>query len=555
MVLDLAKLSSSQKINIDTVFKENQIEFNSILENILTLNSEFIYKITNISSRNNFQSDLYLNCVKSIFIKEELNRNQKINKVIVYNLNLYKHLKKIYQNVGIYYFKNKADTQINFFFKPYFNLIKIIRNSFYLLLNSDSKRNKKIIKEKKIILIDTFLLKNSIERKQYIDRYYNNILKFVDKKNKNKLFFCPTIRAKYSTQDLENIQNNSSENLIFKNDFLKFSDYVRAFFIVLRQRIKIKKQFMGGIDITDLILYTHRLNKYNFITYDALLNYFFVNRLVKNSIFVKTFIDWNENQSIDKSFIKGFKDFSPKTKIKSYQGYMLSYSYNFHLCPTEFEIRSRLVADEILVIGKKLKKHIKKFSNNINVSSAPAFRFYNYYKTIKNNQSDLFLIVLPIEITHTKLIIEFLISIFDDIKIQKNKVHFKLHPTINKNDFIKKYPHFTDLNFIDKKFGEIILDYKVVLGNSSSTLMESLMHGVPVINLPSFSGFDSNPIPMEIDNNIFRLCNDKIDVIKAIKHFNKNSKTKSKLYAKIAEDIRLNYFDDINFNSVQKFID
>ena len=60
---------------------------------------------------------------------------------------------------------------------------------------------------------------------------------------------------------------------------------------------------------------------------------------------------------------------------------------------------------------------------------------------------------------------------------------------------------------------------------------------------------------MEIDNNIFRLCNDKIDVIKAIKHFNKNSKTKSKLYAKIAEDIRLNYFDDINFNSVQKFID
>ncbi len=554
MVLDLANLSTSQKIKIDRIFQENQVAYNKIIENILTLNSQFIYKITNISSRNNSQSDLYLNCVKSIFIKEELNKNPNIDKVIVYNLNLYKHLKKINQNVNIFYIKNRADAQLNFFLKPYFNIIKIIRNSFNLLLNSDSKRNKKIIKEKKIILIDTFLLKNSIERKKYIDRYYNNILKFVDKKNKNKLFFCPTIRAKYSNKDLKNIQNNSSENLIFKNDFLMFSDYLKAFIIILKQRIKIKKQILSGVDITDLILYTHKLNKYNFITFDALLNYFFVSRLVHNSIFVKTFIDWNENQSIDKAFIRGFKDFSPKTKIKSYQGYILSYAYNFHLCPTKFEIQNNLVADEILVTGNKLKKHIKKYSSNINVSSAPAFRFYNSFEKRKIKKSDLYLIVLPIDINHSKLIIDFLISIFDEIKIQNDNLHFKLHPTINKNDFIKKHPNFNNLNFTDKKLDEIILDYKVVLGNSSSTLMESLMYGIPVINLPSFSGFDSNPIPSEIDNNIFRLCKDRIEVIKAIKHFNKNSETKRKLYQKIGENIRINYFDNVDFNSVQKFI-
>ena len=554
MVLDLANLSTSQKIKIDRIFQENQVAYNKIIENILTLNSQFIYKITNISSRNNSQSDLYLNCVKSIFIKEELNKNQNIDKVIVYNLNLYKHLKKINRNVSIFYIKNRADAQLNFFLKPYFNIIKIIRNSFNLLLNSDSRRNKKIIKEKKIILIDTFLLKNSIERKKYIDRYYNNILNFVDKKNKNKLFFCPTIRAKYSNKDLKNIQNNSSENSIFKNDFFMFSDYLKAFIIILKQRIKIKKQILSGVDITDLILYTHKLNKYNFITFDALLNYFFVSRLVHNSIFVKTFIDWNENQSIDKAFIRGFKDFSPKTKIKSYQGYILSYAYNFHLCPTKFEIQNNLVADEILVTGNKLKKHIKKYSSNINVSSAPAFRFYNSFKKRKIKKSDLYLIVLPIDINHSKLIIDFLISIFDEIKIQKDNFHFKLHPTINKNDFIKKHPNFNNLNFTDKKLDEIILDYKVVLGNSSSTLMESLMYGIPVINLPSFSGFDSNPIPSEIDNNIFRLCKDRIEVIKAINHFNKNSETKRKLFQKIAENIRINYFDKVDFNSVQKFI-
>ena len=84
--------------------------------------------------------------------------------------------------------------------------------------------------------------------------------------------------------------------------------------------------------------------------------------------------------------------------------------------------------------------------------------------------------------------------------------------------------------------------------------MESLMYGIPVINLPSFSGFDSNPIPSEIDNNIFRLCKDRIEVIKAINHFNKNSETKRKLFQKIAENIRINYFDKVDFNSVQKFI-
>ena len=36
--------------------------------------------------------------------------------------------------------------------------------------------------------------------------------------------------------------------------------------------------------------------------------------------------------------------------------------------------------------------------------------------------------------------------------------------------------------------------------------------------------------------------------------FNKNSETKRKLYQKIGENIRINYFDNVDFNSVQKFI-
>ena len=65
----------------------------------------------------------------------------------------------------------------------------------------------------------------------------------------------------------------------------------------------------------------------------------------------------------------------PNTKIKSYQGMILSYDYNFHLCPTTFEVESGLIADEIMVIGKKLTNYIYKFTDKIKVNHSPAFRF------------------------------------------------------------------------------------------------------------------------------------------------------------------------------------
>ena len=555
MILDLNNLSINQLNKFKKLSIDIQLDFNNLINQIQENNKGLVYMLTNVCSRNNYQSDLYLNCVKALFMDQEIKNNTKISKVIVYNKTLYFHLKKSISHILISYKKNKKDIETNFFFKPYFNLIKIFRNVIILLFTKNSKRNKKIINSKYVYIIDTFFIKNTISNKKYIDRYYNNLLSFCSESTKEKIFFCPTIIPKFNSKILTNIQNKSVENIIYKHDFLQLTDYLKSLSQIFKQNLKGNNFFLRNIDVSELISRTHRLNKYNYITYDALLNYHFVNRLQKTNIIVKTFIDWNENQSIDKGLIKGFRDFYPTTKIKSYQGMILSYDFNFHLCPTDKEIDNGVIADEIIVIGKKLISKIKKFSSNISVSSGPAFRFqglFNLKHDLIQNQN--ILVILPIEIDETIKIINLLDKIVLELSLKPNQIKFKLHPTNDLFMISDKILSRQNYEFVDGNLSSIISSYSLIIGNSSSALMESLLYAVPVVVLPSFSGLSHNPIPTEIDNKIWSLCENEYDIHQSINRFlNMNLSDKLKL-KKISKQIKIDYFAEPTTNNVNFFL-
>ena len=86
---------------------------------------------------------------------------------------------------------------------------------------------------------------------------------------------------------------------------------------------------------------------------------------------IKKVVNWFENQPIDKGYIFGLRCYYPEVKIKGYQGFIISYDYNFNVIPTPYEVENKLCVDEVLVMGKKLTPYFK----NINVNVAPAFRF------------------------------------------------------------------------------------------------------------------------------------------------------------------------------------
>ena len=255
MILDLNNLSMTQLDKFNKLSIDIQPDFNNLISQIQENNTGLVFMLTNVCSRNNYQSDLYLNCVKVLFINQEIKNNPEIKKVIVYNKILYFHFKKSIFNTLVCYKKSTKDVETNFLFKPYLNLIKIFRNVIVLLSTKDSNRNKKIINSKYVYLIDTFFIKNTIFYQKYIDRYYNNLLSFCSESTKKKIFFCPTITYKFNSKILTNIQKNSSENIIYKHDFLKLSDYLKSFLQIIKQNLNTNNFFIKNVDVS-------RLNKY-----------------------------------------------------------------------------------------------------------------------------------------------------------------------------------------------------------------------------------------------------------------------------------------------------
>ena len=86
----------------------------------------------------------------------------------------------------------------------------------------------------------------------------------------------------------------------------------------------------------------------------------------------------------------------PSVKTKGYQGFVVSEYYS-SLTPTLYEKQNGLIPDEIFVISKPLIQKRLKYSKDLKVSLAPAFRYTSAinYKKQKTDNKKIVLVALP----------------------------------------------------------------------------------------------------------------------------------------------------------------
>ena len=71
---------------------------------------------------------------------------------------------------------------------------------------------------------------------------------------------------------------------------------------------------------------------------------------------------------------------------------------------------------------------------------------------------------------------------------------------------VKKIKTKCSYLFSKKRFNEIIKESSLVISNFSSVGIESIAYGVPSIIINIFSNININPIPLEINKNIWNEC-------------------------------------------------
>ena len=556
LTLDLENLDTDNIILLNQISSELITEFNKLPELIFDItDKKSSWFFTTIFSRNYYQSKLFLYCCYLVLIDKILKSKQEINKIIV-PTNLLNRSQKIkIENKS----NNKYRLRLKKIILKNFGLLLILNHCLRLFLSKNSERTKKIISKSNIRLLDTFILKNSIEKGKYIERNYTDILKYVNENDKDSIFFVPHLLAKYKSRDLQKIYESSDQNIIYKQDFLKLQDYMYSIISIIKiGKLSASSIMFHNYNILPLINDEICTNKY-VKSISGLLNFHFIKRLKNQKVDLKVVIDWFENQIIDKGLNLGVKTFYPNVSHIGYKGYNNTDNYLFYTNPTEFEVINNLIPETLAIIGEGYKNINNRYFSNQKLLVTGGFRFKKLFdfKRISNNISKQkkILILLPIS---TKESIEILELIINSINITNNYTIYnvKPHPALNFNAvlyyFNKKWPSYFQI--IDGDLIKIAIQSNLVIGSGTTACFEVLALGVPVIIIGSQSNLTNNPIPRSINSKIWKLVYKTNDLTNYIDFYLSLNTIQINELIEIGFDIKKQFFTQITKEKVNHLL-
>ena len=392
------------------------------------------------------------------------------------------------------------------------------------------------------------------------DKYYGRLLDFFTKKEKESIYYLPHIVEVDKLSFFRSKSKIKGINVIFKHDYLKISDYFFALTMPFRLKFDENISFKG-INIQDLLIKDFKDNLFNSSSFYGLLNYRFVMRL-KNYFptNIELFINWFENQLIDRGLNKGFNDYFINLDTKGYQGFIVSLDYNTFLCPTKLEMSLGVLPSEIYACGRGLKNSLKRFNENLIVNSAPAFRFEHLWNNKSNLRTDSelensVLVILPFIYSESVKIINKIHEIINDKRLKNLKYLLKLHPDLNKDELLSLIdPLPKNIKFEDRGIQDSLKDSILIIGNTSTACNEAIALGIPAIILGDSIGLTQNPIPLMTDKILWKLVFGKKELLSAIIYFISINKSDKEKFINSSLHIKLNYFEPLSHNSAREFL-
>jgi len=571
-ILDLDQLNPKENKLLNNIAKITRHSFNKLVENL----SEDHYNninwiVSSIASRNKYTSPLFLRCCQLVLIDNILNSSKKVDEIVLSDRPLadllISHFNNSQRNISIVCRENifQLCWRITRPFRQYFLAIIIL-----LLRMIGRKPNQKYLNNdnKGLILLDTFVLNSTlgdggtIYKEKYIDRYYSGIFDYLTKKEKKDIYYYPTIVGFKNPLSVFKQIRSCRDKFIIPDDFLKFSDYLEILkhpFKILK--VKIPKTHFNGFDITSLLRQENIRNCSDHISLFGLLNYYFAYRFNDQKYNVRLLIDWYENQVLDRGMIVGFHQFHKNTKIIGYQGYVISPILHSYIYPNKAEIKQLAVPDKIAVIGKGLVDNVHLFSKDVDVITAPAFRNKKVWEERKSfpdlNYFQIF-IALPISLKDSADILNKLVRVKEKIDLEIKNVRYvvKPHPTYTitkiKTLFSNDLPETILFNTGD--FHRELEISNLLITNASTVALEALTKAIPVIIVGDQNGITQNPIPDSVTKIIWRICYTDERFINDIIDFYKKKDINQNVYNQLAKQIRTNYFEPINKDSVRNFL-
>lgn len=466
--------------------------------------------VTTVASRNTIAGSAFLNLAYLLYADEVLERNE-VNLIVCKSRGLQTALLGRLRELGrdIRVVRREGVMQRLRHSLP----AKLVRGGCFLARGAKRKRaaaaSARLSGKRSFAgtlhLLDVFVLNNSFDGCEFSDRYYGSLRAVSSDLDWVYLPFL------HEVQELDKVflqMRGGEAPFLIKEDYLNPVDYLWAFAHLLRRPfLKVDTGRFLGLDVAPIILEDlHGPGVDNAM--EALLEYRLPRRLREAGVEVSLLLNWFENQVIDKALHAGFTRYYPKTRRVGYQGFIVT---PFYLCayPTEQERLGGVLPQEVAVMGSALVEPARTFCRKLPVFVAPAFRFSNVWKGHKRAAGSgtlRILVCLPIMIDESIALLETVCLALSGLP-GEIFCSIKPHPTMPADTMAGLVASLGGrARVVGGDFSERLAESDLLISNTSSTCVETVAHGVPVIVVGNRTAITQNPIPPDMAPQLWRVC-------------------------------------------------
>jgi len=362
--------------------------------------------------------------------------------------------------------------------------------------------------------------KNTVKSGVVDDRYYPGLIDNVTIIKKENIFYLPILYDLRSPLDYFKqfkAVAKLSEKVILKEHWLKLTDYLYAIWqsIILRKSI-INIPKWRSLDIKELVKNELMQDQAGASLTQAVLIERSFMRYKQFGIKLSGFIDWFENQIVDRAVYLGLRKNYPDVYIKGYQGFVIGKGY-VGLQPAQYEYEGGVLPDELLVMGDAYVEDRKKECAKLAVSSAPAFRMQETlsFNREGSTKKDLIILAMSIKLTEASEIIDLALSV--DLP-RGLKFIVKMHPTISNEKFRELVPKSVNdkFEFTNHALNDLFRRAHLLVTSASSIALEAVLCDISVAILGTRTTYTNNPLMDVVSDMYWSVCYTSADLNSAI---------------------------------------
>jgi len=485
--------------------------FRDLITDLSQVYSSPAWWASRVAERNSLVSPLFLYCCY-LHIWQEYSKAQQGDFCIISED--WALLESIAQSVGSMGFtvewagkKSPLLRKIQCWFKASGRVVKFLIRSFMAGFAGPGRGLSDV--KKKTILMHTYVDEGCFKPDgNFSDRYFPGLGEWLEKQGVCVVIIPALFNVKRSYQNAWQWFRKSRHNFLNPYSLYRPSDYVFA----LRESWRQRRMPEGNLVLGDMNvsgLFMAERDRYLFGCLDTLLYYRLPKRLQQQGLEISRVIEVFENMIDEKMLISGFRKYSPSTCMVGFQHSALFPAF---VCSyiSQREARIAPLPDKVVCCGQLFYDVLRRegFPED-RLVVGPALR-YKYlwekkpYHDAQGTSGDI-LIVLPLTDSDAVELLTKSLGAFD--KEQALRIFVKPHPMARVEKFMAShFPQGLPRHFqiVKGDMAEWLSKIKVVVAMSSSSSLEVVAAGKPVIVVGRESAIDLNPLGfLEGFNRVF----------------------------------------------------